>query len=135
MVSSTANLVYELPRELSNELRIRILGNKEILGKSQVSVETWHSAQSLLQKWNFTNSSTKTPKVDIKLDLSSFTEFLYFVSNILSRIVVFFSQRPRFIRQTTRPSNWLFFYKLKIKFIFTGKSEYNSGCTDGEMLY
>ena len=40
MVSSTANLVYELPRELSNELRIRILGNKEILGKSQVSVET-----------------------------------------------------------------------------------------------
>ena len=35
MISSIANLVYELP----NNLRLRILGNKEILGKSQIWVE------------------------------------------------------------------------------------------------
>ena len=35
-ISSKANLVYELP----NNLRLRILGNKEILGKSQIWVET-----------------------------------------------------------------------------------------------
>ena len=37
---SVANLVYELPHELPNDLRLRILGNKEILGKSQIWVET-----------------------------------------------------------------------------------------------
>ena len=39
-VSSISNLVYELPHELPNDLRLRILGNKEILGKSQNWVET-----------------------------------------------------------------------------------------------
>ena len=34
VVSSIANLVYKLPHELPNELRVRILGNKEMLGKS-----------------------------------------------------------------------------------------------------
>ena len=38
-MSSVANLVYELPHELPNDLRLRILGNKEILGKSQILVE------------------------------------------------------------------------------------------------
>ena len=37
---SIANLVQEFPHELPNDLRLRILGNKEILGKSQVWVET-----------------------------------------------------------------------------------------------
>ena len=40
MISSIANLVYELPHELPNDLRLRILRNKEILGKSQIWVET-----------------------------------------------------------------------------------------------
>ena len=40
VVSSIANLVYKLPHELPNELRLRILGNKEMLGKSQIWVET-----------------------------------------------------------------------------------------------
>ena len=40
MVSSIANLVNELPQELPNDLRLRILGNKEIHGKSQIWVET-----------------------------------------------------------------------------------------------
>ena len=29
-------MVYELPHEMSNDLRLRILGNKEILEKSQI---------------------------------------------------------------------------------------------------
>ena len=39
VISSIANLVYELPHELSNDLTLRILGNEEILGKSQIWVE------------------------------------------------------------------------------------------------
>ena len=34
MICSEANLVYELPHALSNDLRHRVLGNKEILEKS-----------------------------------------------------------------------------------------------------
>ena len=44
MISSIPNLVYELlqglPHDLPSNLRVRILGNKEILGKSQILVET-----------------------------------------------------------------------------------------------
>ena len=40
VISSIANMVYELPHELPNDLRLRILGNKEILGKSRIWVET-----------------------------------------------------------------------------------------------
>ena len=40
MISSIANLVYELPHELPNHLTLRILGNKEIFKKSQIWVET-----------------------------------------------------------------------------------------------
>ena len=40
VISSIANLVHELPHELLNHLRLMILGNKEILGKSQNWVET-----------------------------------------------------------------------------------------------
>ena len=36
MFSNFTNLVYELP----NEVRLRILGNKEILGISQIWVKT-----------------------------------------------------------------------------------------------
>ena len=31
--------IYELPRELSNNLRLRILGNEEILGKCLKLIE------------------------------------------------------------------------------------------------
>ena len=40
MFSSFTNLVYELPHELPNEVRLRILENKEILGISQIWVKT-----------------------------------------------------------------------------------------------
>ena len=89
MISSIANLLYELPHELPNDLRLRILGNKEILVKSQIWVETEPSAQSPFQKLNLGSSSQKTRKGRYQtfLVLSSFTGFLYFVPNILPRIV------------------------------------------------
>ena len=37
---SVANLVYELPHELPNDLRLRILGNKEISKNYQIWVDT-----------------------------------------------------------------------------------------------
>ena len=47
--------VYELPQELPNDVKLRILGDQEILGKSQNWVMTQLSAQSLLQNWSFGN--------------------------------------------------------------------------------
>ena len=46
-VSTKVNLVYELPYELPNDLKLRIIENKEILEKQQIWVETWHSASLL----------------------------------------------------------------------------------------
>ena len=66
-----------MPQELTNDLRLRILENKEILGKSQIWVKTFgHSSQE-----------TRKSGYQTFLVLSSFTGFLYFVPNILSRIV------------------------------------------------
>ena len=81
MASSIANLVYKLPHELPNDLRLRILGNKEMSVKSQSYVDTQPSAQTPFQKLNVGNSS---PKINTKvykfvskfLDLSSFTRLL-----------------------------------------------------------
>ena len=89
MIFSIANLVYELLHELPNNLRLRILENREILGKSPIWVETWPSAQSPFQKLNFGSSSHKTRKSRYQtlLALSSFTGFHYFLPNILFRIV------------------------------------------------
>ena len=39
LISSIINFVYELPQELPNDLRVRVLGNQEILEKSQNWVE------------------------------------------------------------------------------------------------
>ena len=86
----TAYLVYDLPHEFPNDLRLWILGNKAILGKSQIWVQTQPSVKSPFQKLNFGNGSQKTRKSRYQtfLFLSSFTGFLNFVPNILPRIVV-----------------------------------------------
>ena len=52
-----AKLVYELPHKFLNNLRLRVIGNQEILEKSQIRVETQPSAQSAIQKLNFGNNS------------------------------------------------------------------------------
>ena len=40
MLFNTANLEYELPHQLPIHLGLRTVGNKEILGKPQVWVQT-----------------------------------------------------------------------------------------------
>ena len=89
LISSITNLVHELPYELPNDLRLRILGNQEILEKSQMWVETQPSAQSSFQKLNVDNSCQKGRKIRYCLFevLSNFTVFLQLVPNILARIV------------------------------------------------
>ena len=67
----------------ANDLRLRILGNKEILRKYQIWVEP------LFQKLNFGNSSQKTRKSRYQtfLNLSSFTGFLW-ISMLPSWVMV-----------------------------------------------
>ena len=70
MISSITKLVYELPLELPKDLRLRILGNKEILE----NLKFWlrHSpAPSLPRKSRYQTS----------LALSSFTGSLYPAAN------------------------------------------------------
>ena len=76
-------------QDLPNDLRPRIWGNKEILGKYLIWVETYPNAQSPFQKLNFGSSSQKTCKGRYQtfFVLSSFTGFLCSVPNILRRIV------------------------------------------------
>ena len=76
-------------QELLNVFRSRIWGNKEILGKYLIWVETYPSAQSPFQKLNFGSSTQKTCKGRYQtfFVLSSFTGFLCFGPNILRRIV------------------------------------------------
>ena len=90
LLTSKAKLVYKLPHELPNELRLTMLRNKEILVRSQLWVERLSSAQSPLHKFNFASSSQKTCKSRYQtfLVLFIFTGFLNFIPNILPRIVV-----------------------------------------------
>ena len=76
-------MLHELPYELPQDVRLRILGNMEILGKSQLWVEKQPSSQFNFQKLKFRNSSQKTRKgrYQTLLFLSRFTGFLYFVPN------------------------------------------------------
>ena len=83
------NHSYELPDHVPNDLRLRILGNKKMLGKSHIWVQTLPSAQSPFQKLNIGNSSQKTRKSRYQtfLTLCNFTGILRFVPSVLSRIV------------------------------------------------
>ena len=88
MISSIANLVYNLPHESPNDLRLRILRNKEVLGQSQIWVETSPWAVSLLEiKLGNNSQKLRKSRYQTFLFLSSFPGFLYFVPNILPKIV------------------------------------------------
>ena len=78
LISSITNFVHELLHELPNDLRLRILGNWEILEKYQMWVETQTSTQSSFQKLNVDNSCHKTRKITYYIFeiLSNFTVFL-----------------------------------------------------------
>ena len=88
-ISSITNLLYQLPHELPNDLRIRILGNLEILEKSQIRVEAKPSAYSPVQKLNFAIAVKNLKKVDQTFLVPSYlTGFLFFVPYILSGTLV-----------------------------------------------
>ena len=67
------NLVYELPYEVPNNLRLRIWWYQEILKKSQICVG---GNQKVCKSW-----------YQSFLALPNFIRFLYFVSNIFSAFV------------------------------------------------
>ena len=93
MISSRANLVYELPHELLSDLRLTILGNQEILGKSEIWVEC--SAQSPLHKFTFgRRSKKKNAKKDIELVLSG--PFLLDFSFLFQIFCLGFSEQTNF---------------------------------------
>ena len=85
VISSIRNLVYELPHELPNNLRLKDLSKEGNIRK----ISNLGGAQSPPQKLNLGNSrqNTRKSRYQTFLALSSFTGFLYFVPNILSRIV------------------------------------------------
>ena len=56
---------------MPNDLRLRILGNKEILGKSEIWVKTYPSAQSPFQKLKFGNNNSQ------KVRKSGYQTFLF----------------------------------------------------------
>ena len=59
MIINNKHGIHELPHELSNDLRLRILENQEILKRCQIFIEFWPSAQSSSQNGIFVNTSKK----------------------------------------------------------------------------
>ena len=57
VIISNKHGIYWLPNELPNDLRVRILGNQEILSRSQIFIELQLSALSSSQNENFVNTS------------------------------------------------------------------------------
>ena len=88
VISSIRNFFYELYHKLSEDLSLRILGNKEILGKSQYCLRTQPSLQSPVS--NFGTGAEKQAKTAIKVVKLFY--FLIFSQNILHTIVEKFRQ-------------------------------------------
>ena len=61
VISTMANVVYELPHQLPNDLRLRILRNNKILGKSKIWVETAQCSVSLpeIKLWQQQSRNTQ----------------------------------------------------------------------------
>ena len=98
MISSKTDMVHELPHQFPNNLKLRIQGNQEILEKSQIRMTAFSQPFSF-QKSNFDNRILKKRKSRYHfLVLSDFTGFLYFVPNILSRIVYIFQNSNKSLK-------------------------------------
>ena len=70
--------VYELLHELSDDGRLNILVNKEILGKSQIWVRARPRVQCKLHKWMFGSSVQNHAKADIEVSWNCPTAIFYF---------------------------------------------------------
>ena len=76
VISSTANLLHDLP----NDVRLRILGNKEILAKSQVLVKKQPSAQYLPPPTPRIQTRPIAVKKLAKIDIKFFLSCPYWMS-------------------------------------------------------
>ena len=56
VIISNENGIYQLPYEFPNDLKLKMSGNQEILGKSQNCLKLQPSAQSFSQNENFVSS-------------------------------------------------------------------------------
>ena len=56
-IISNRHTIYELPKELPNDLRLKILGNEEVSAKSQNFIDLWPSAQRCSRNDNFVNTN------------------------------------------------------------------------------
>ena len=83
-------IIYELPHELTNELRLRTSGNSDISGISQNSIELFPSPQTHSRNENFVSTSKYLlrSKAWAFPVLCYFTWKLEFASNILWMIVL-----------------------------------------------
>ena len=78
LISSMAKLVYKLPQELQNDLRLRISGSQEILEKYAQCIVSLPELRLCKQQLK-----TRKNRCQTFLFLSSFTGLLHFVLNIL----------------------------------------------------
>ena len=119
MISSIINLVHELPHDLPDVLRRRMLGNKEIIGKSQIWMQTKASAKSTRQKLNSANSSqtARRSRCQTPLALSNPTGSLYPPPNTPSRIA-WANKALALTRLSLLQTNFLTFYISKHSPIF-----------------
>ena len=62
MIISNNNGKYELSHKMLNDLRLRVLGNLEISGKSQDFMELQPSAQSFSENLSFVKTCKKLLK-------------------------------------------------------------------------
>ena len=115
LIYSIINLVHKLPHklphELPNDLRLRILGNQEILGNCQMWVQTQPNSQPSFQKLNVDNSCRKTCKIRYYIFEAQFycISLLcanYFVQDCLSKQI--------FCRNLTQSPSHLNFWKISV---------------------
>ena len=114
-----SKLGIRVASRVAERLKTKDIRNKKILGKSQTWMETQPSAQSPFQKLNFGSSSQKTPKSRYQtfLVLSSFTGFLYFVPNILPKIVEKIENLRENCEITNGPPKPIYLYRFFKDFI------------------
>ena len=92
VVATTTSLVYGFSHELPNNLRLRILGNKEILGKSLIWFEKGQVSLPEIKLWN-SNQKSRHNQISkfsspVKFYWISLFCFNYFVQDILSKKIL-----------------------------------------------
>ena len=67
MIISNKHGIYELPHQSLNDLTLRVVGNQEILRRSQILIEFWPSTQSSSQNESLSILAKNYSKIEIEL--------------------------------------------------------------------